>query len=296
MKTRVAIIGSGNIGCDLLAKVIASPRLSCAVFVGQRARSPGLAYAERLGVPTSPDGLEALLRDPDQCDMVFDATSALAHSQHAPILEAMGKTVLNLTPAARGLWCVPVINAASMSRGMNINMVTCGGQAAAPIAHALQQAGGGIEYIEVVSSISAKSAGPATRLNVNEYLGVTEAALRFFTQCDRAKAILNINPAEPPVTMQTTVFAKLRDADATRLASAVRAVVEEVRRYVPGYELIVQPRIDGGRWMAMVRVRGAGAYLPSYSGNLDIITSAAVRVAETISMKQQEEGYVDRLR
>jgi acetaldehyde dehydrogenase (acetylating) len=253
------------------------------MFVGHRERSPGIAYAQSLGAPTSADGIAALIRDPDRFDMVFDATSALAHTQHAPILEAMGKTILNLTPAACGRWCVPVINADLMSRGMNINMVTCGGQAAAPIAHALQRATNGIEYIEVVSSISAKSAGPATRLNVNEYLGVTEGAVKLFAKCDRAKAILNINPAEPPVTMQTTIFAKLRNADEAKISSAVHAVVEQVRRYVPGYELIVPPSIDGERWMTMVRVRGAGAYLPSYSGNLDIITSAAVQVAETIS-------------
>ena len=283
MTANVAIIGSGNIGCDLLAKVTRSRRLSCSLFVGQRGQSPGMAYARSLGAPTSADGIAALVHDPERFDVVFDATSALAHAQHAPVLEAMGKTILNLTPAARGHWCVPVINADEMSRGMNINMITCGGQAAAPIAHALQGATDGVEYIEVVSSISATSAGRATRLNVNEYLGVTERAVKQFARCDRAKAILNINPADPPVTMQTTVFAKLRGADRFAVCAAVRAVVEKVRRYVPGYELIIEPTIDGERWMTMVRVRGAGAYLPSYSGNLDIITSAAVQVAETIS-------------
>ncbi|RKP49309.1 acetaldehyde dehydrogenase (acetylating) [Trinickia fusca] len=298
MNNRVAIIGSGNIGCDLLTKVKRSRFLSCAIVAGQRPQSPGIAYAKSLGVRTSADGVSALLNDPDSFDMVFDATSALAHMQHARFFEEMGKTIIDLTPSARGKWCVPVINGGQMSRGMNINMVTCGGQAAAPIAHALATASNGVEYVEVVSSISATSAGPATRLNVNEYLSVTEAAIRGFAKCDRAKAILNINPAVPPVTMQTTVFAKLRNADEAKVSEAVHAVVEKVTKYVPGYELIVEPRIDGDRWMTMVRVQGAGAYLPSYAGNLDIITSAAVQVAETISNQQYTRGesHVDRLR
>jgi len=205
--------------------------------------------------------------------------------RHAPALERLNKTILNLTPAPRGEWCVPTINGDQMSAGMNINFITCGGQAAAPIAHALRLAANRIEYIEVVSSISAKSAGPATRQNVSEYLTMTRDAIKRFAGCPAGKAILNINPAEPPVTMQTTVFAKLADSDHKKIESAVHAAVARVRDYVPGYELIVEPTTHGDRWMAMVRVRGAGAYLPSYSGNLDIITSAAVRVAESISHK-----------
>jgi acetaldehyde dehydrogenase len=282
MKLRAVILGSGNIGCDLLAKVRKSPYLRCVMFVGKRAQSAGLKFAADCGVEVSDRGLEGLIREPDAFDLIFDATSAPAHMEHADLFEAWGKMVINLTPAPRGTWYVPAIGTERQRLGVSVNMITCGGQAAVPLAWAFRQACEEIQYVEAVSAISAASAGPATRSNVDEYLTVTQSALKHFAGARRAKAILNINPADPPVDMQTTVLALGRVPDMGRLLWAVQRVVEHVQTYVPGYELLIPPHTDGEKLMAAVRVTGAGDYLPRYAGNLDIITCAAVRAGEQL--------------
>ncbi|MFV1528453.1 MULTISPECIES: acetaldehyde dehydrogenase (acetylating) [unclassified Phaeobacter] len=283
MKLRTAIIGSGNIGCDVLCKVQRSALLECTLFAGRNAASPGLALARSRGIPVTDRGAEGLFAALDSFDLVFDATSSAAHQAHAPALQAAGKVLINLTPAPNGALCVPSLNGDALLAAGNINMITCGGQASIPIAQAMTAANPAIHYLEVVSSISAESAGPATRLNLNHYIETTEDALRQFTGCNRVKAILNINPAKPNVYMQTAIsaLAEQHDLEATR--SAITGAVARLRAAVPGYDVIVEPHVTGDRLFTMVRVTGAGDYLDPSAGNLDIITAAATRMAEAIA-------------
>jgi len=279
-KMRVAILGSGNIGTDLLVKVERSAVLRCALFIGRNLSSPGLAKASSLGVPISDRSIEAIIRDPDCCDLVFDATSARDHLQHWPVLKQLGKKVIDLTPARVGPMCVPAVNLAESLDEQNVNMVTCGGQASIPMAHAIGQCHEEVEYIEVVSSIASRSAGPATRVNIDEYIETTEKAIATFSGCRRAKAILILNPAQPCIDMQTTVFAKIARPNLDRLAVNVHAMVETIQAYMPGYRLVVPPTLENDRVVIMIRVTGLGDYLPKYAGNLDIINCAALITAE----------------
>ncbi len=279
-KLKVAILGSGNIGSDLLSKVLRSDLLECTLFIGRNLASRGIARAAAMGVPVSDGSVEAIENDPDVCDLVFDATSALSHIRHAEVLERLGKTVIDMTPSNLGRMCIPAVNLQECLEYPNVNMVTCGGQATIPIAHVIGAVHGEAEYIEVVSQIASRSAGPATRVNLDEYIETTERGIIAFSGCRRSKAILNLNPAQPPVDMQATVYARVDEPDLERLTAAVDEMVEKVGVYVPGYELIVPPTVENGRIAVMVRVRGRGDYLPSYAGNLDIINCAAVAVAE----------------
>lgn len=279
-KLRVAVLGSGNIGSDLLSKIMRSELLECTLFIGRNLASRGVARAAAMGVPVSDKSIDAIIQDPDVCDLVFDATSALSHLRHAPVLEGLGKLVIDMTPSNLGQMCVPAVNLEDGLRHHNVNMVTCGGQATVPIAHVIGQVHGVVPYIEVVSQIASRSAGPATRINLDEYVENTERAVREFSGCERSKAILNLNPAQPPVDMQSTIFAKLDNPDLDALRPAVDAMVEKIRTYVPGYHLIVPPTIENGRIVVMVKVLGLGDYLPAYAGNLDIINCAAIAVAE----------------
>lgn len=279
-KLRVAILGSGNIGTDLLVKTLRSPHLECALFIGRGLTSAGMSKANELGVKISDQGIKAIESDPDCCDLVFDATSALAHLKHWPVLRSLGKTVIDMTPSRVGEMCVPSLNLAEAAAHGNINMVTCGGQASVPIVHAIASAAKGIEYVEVVSHIASRSAGPATRVNIDEYIDTTEAAVKKFSGAPAAKVILTLNPAHPCVFMQTTVLVRLPAQDLEPIRAAVAAMVARVQAYVPGYELLVGPVLEDGRLMVTVRVSGLGDYLPKYAGNLDIINCAAIAAAE----------------
>lgn len=289
-KLRVAILGTGNLGTDLLIKCLRSETLSCVMFAGRNARSTGIARARSLGIRTSSGGIQEIVSDPDCCDIVFDATSAADHRIHAPILRRLGMTSIDMTPSQLGIRCIPAINLRSCLARDDINMITCGGQSAIPIVHALMGARPEIRYVEVVSSISSRSAGPGTRSNIDEYIENTEAALREIAGCPAAKVILNLNPAIPCVDMQTTVLARLEEGDASDLRGPIERVVKRIRRYVPGYELVVPPTIEDGRLMIMVRVRGSGDHLPAYAGNLDIINCAGLAVAEEIARTRREEA------
>lgn len=279
-KFRIAILGSGNIGTDLLIKAQRSQYLQCVAFVGRSRNSPGLAKAMSLGVPFSDKSVQYIVDHAAEIDLVFDATSARDHVVHAPILKGLGLRVIDLTPAKLGPMSVPAVNIQECLGEMNINMVTCGGQASIPIAHAIGQTQKDVEYIEVVSSVASKSAGPATRLNLDEYIATTEQGLMRFSGAPRAKAILNLNPAVPCINMQTTVFAKVANPDIETLRVAVAGVVDKIRAYVPGYQIVVEPIFEHGRIVVMVKVRGLGDYLPEYAGNLDIINCAAIAMAE----------------
>lgn len=279
-KLKVAVIGSGNIGTDLLIKILRSPLLECKAFIGRNLSSPGMIKALSLGVPVSAEGINYFVKNPDSCELVFDATSAKSHLEHAPILKSLNKRVIDMTPAKIGLMSVPSVNLADCLTEFNVNMVTCGGQASIPVAYAIGQTQTDVEYVEVISSIASRSAGPATRQNLDEYIKTTEDGIRDFSGAVRAKAILNLNPAEPCVDMQTTIFAKAGQPDVAKLSVALGEVVDKVRKYVPGYEIILGPIIENGRIVVMVRVRGLGDYLPAYAGNLDIINCAAIAMAE----------------
>lgn len=293
---KIAIIGSGNIGTDLLIKAMRSPHLTCTLFAGRNFNSAGMKRASQLGVPISDRGIEAIVENPDICDLVFDATSAMAHIEHWAALEKLGKTVIDMTPAKLGEFCIPAINAqACLDTGSrNINMVTCGGQSSIPIAHAIGSVHKNVEYMEVASSIASRSAGPATRANLDEYIETTEDALQRFSGAARAKAILILNPANPPIDMQTTIYAKIPDPDLPAIRAAVDAMVAQLKTYVPGYQLIVPPTLEGGRVVTTIKVLGNGDYLPQYAGNLDIINCAAIAMAERLATaddaKERQHG------
>ena len=289
-KLKIAIIGTGNIGTDLMVKVMRSAHMTCTLFAGRNFNSAGMKRANALGVTISDRGIEAIINDPAICDVVFDCTSAHAHTGHWAILNQLGKTVIDMTPAKLGELCVPAINATQClaTGARNINMITCGGQSSIPIAYAISQVHGDIDYIEVASSIASRSAGPATRHNLDEYIETTQDALQKFSGARRAKAILILNPANPPIDMQTTIYAKIADPDLGAIQASVAAMVEKLKQYVPGYQLIVPPTIEGGKVITTVKVLGAGDYLPQYAGNLDIINCAAIAMAERIA--QQPSG------
>jgi acetaldehyde dehydrogenase (acetylating) len=284
-KLKIAIIGTGNIGTDLMVKVLRSKHLTCTLFAGRNFNSAGMKRANTLGVTISDRGIEAIVNDPAICDVVFDCTSAHAHTEHWAILDRLGKTVIDMTPAKLGELCVPAINASEClaTGARNINMITCGGQSSIPIAYAIAQVQPDIDYVEVASSIASRSAGPATRHNLDEYIETTQEALQTFSGARHAKAILILNPANPPIDMQTTIYAKIANPDMAAIQASVAAMVEKLKQYVPGYQLIVAPTLEGGKVMTTIKVLGAGDYLPQYAGNLDIINCAAIAMAERIA-------------
>ena len=285
-KLRVAILGSGNIGTDLLIKVQRSNYLECVLFIGRNLASPGMAKAIALGVKVSDESIGAILKNPDIVDLVFDATSAKDAKVHWGILDKLGKIVIDLTPAKLGLLCIPAVNLEEVLKYRNVNMITCGGQASIPLVYIISNTQRNVEYIEVVSSIASKSAGPATRLNLDEYIDTTENGIKKFSGVSRPKAILNLNPANPCIDMQTTIFAQLENPDMDILISAVDTMVNKIQKYVPGYSLLVPPIYENGRIAIMVKVQGLGDYLPKYAGNLDIINCAAIAVAEQYSLNK----------
>jgi len=277
---RVAVLGSGNIGTDLLVKIQRSKYLQCVAFIGRSINSQGMNKAISLGINCSDKSISYIEEHSDEIDLVFDATSAKDHQAHAPILLKHGIRTIDLTPAKVGKMSVPAVNLEECLDEMNINMVTCGGQASIPIANAIGKTQRNIEYMEVVSSIASKSAGPATRMNLDEYISTTEEGLKNFSGAKKTKAILNLNPAIPCINMQTTIFAKTKEADINALNDVIFPLVKKIKKYVPGYELLVEPLFENGRIVTMVKVEGLGDYLPEYAGNLDIINCAAIAMAE----------------
>ena len=279
-KLKVAILGSGNIGTDLLIKIQRSAYLECVLFIGRNLSSPGMAKAISLGVKVSDESINAIVKNPDCCDLVFDATSAKDAKAHWDILEKLGKLVVDLTPAKLGGLCIPAVNLEDSMLERNVNMITCGGQASIPIAYLIGKTHQDIEYIEVISSIASKSAGPATRLNLDEYVETTELGVKLFSGAKKTKAILNLNPAEPCIDMQTTIFAKVENPNIEALKIEVDKMIASIKKYVPGYQLLVPPIYENGKIVVMIKVQGLGDYLPKYAGNLDIINCAAIAVAE----------------
>jgi acetaldehyde dehydrogenase len=288
-KIKVAILGSGNIGTDLLVKTMRSPFIECSLFIGRHLNSPGMNKANSMGIKTSDLSIEAIERDPDSCELVFDATSALDHKKHWPILKKLQKTVIDMTPSGIGEMCIPALNVEHCLKYDNVNMVTCGGQASIPLAQVIGSTQEDARYIEVVSSIASRSAGPATRINLDEYVETTERGIKKFSGCHDAKAILILNPAQPSIDMQTTIFAKVGRPDLDRLKAEVHRMVAKIQEYVPGYKLLISPILEANRIVIMVKVQGLGDYLPKYAGNMDIINCAAIVMAERYARRRMSE-------
>ena len=301
-RRRAAIIGSGNIGTDLLMKLRRSNVLDVAAMAGIDSGSDGLARAAALDVAVTADGVDGLLRLDafDDVEVVFDATSAGAHHVNDAALTESGRRIVDLTPAAIGPFVVPAVNMVRLAGQRNLNMVTCGGQATIPVVAALAGVTD-VHYAEIVASISSRSAGPGTRANIDEFTDTTARAIEIVGGATRGKAIIVLNPAEPPMLMRDTVAALVSTTDEDAIDSAVTAMVAEVARYVPGYRLAQRVRVDpvpandsrrrlagaAGRGdlqqvTVFLEVEGAADYLPAYAGNLDIMTAAAVQVAEQL--------------
>ena len=307
-KTKVAIIGSGNIGTDLMIKVMRlSDVLEMGAMVGIDPGSDGLARAKRMGVATTHEGIEGLANLPEWQDIeiVFDATSASAHQRHSETVLAAGKRMVDLTPAAIGPYVVPPVNGEACLDARNVNMVTCGGQATIPIVHAVNRVAK-VHYGEIVASIASKSAGPGTRANIDEFTETTSQAIMDVGGASRGKAIIILNPAEPPLIMRDTVYCLCEEAAQAAIEKSIEDMVAEVQNYVPGYRLkqAVQfehigsnrplriPEMDGEftglKVSVFLEVEGAAHYLPAYAGNLDIMTSAALKTAEKIALRMHQ--------
>ena len=308
MSHKVAIIGSGNIGTDLMIKVLRqSKSLEMGALVGVDPSSEGLALAKRMGVPATDQGIDGLLRmkDLDEIRVVFDATSAKAHLKNAEALEGRGKRLIDLTPAAIGPYVVPVVNLGAHASAPNVNMVSCGGQATIPIVAAVNRVSA-VHYAEIVSSIASKSAGPGTRANIDEFTQTTARAIETVGGAAKGKAIIVLNPAKPPLIMRNTVFCFTDAADRDAIGRSVKRMVEDVQGYVPGYRLKQEVQFesfsmrrnpgrtnesrDGLKTSVFLEIEGAGHYLPPYAGNLDIMTSAALKTAERLMEITQGSG------
>ncbi len=312
-RIKAAVIGSGNIGTDLMIKIMRlSEHLEMAALVGIDPDSDGLARAARLKVPTTADGVQGLIDLPgfDEIDIVFDATSAKAHLANAAALAPHGKRLIDLTPAAIGPFVVPPVNLEEHLDAENVNMVTCGGQATIPIVAAVSRVTE-VGYAEIVASIASKSAGPGTRANIDEFTETTSHAIEAVGGAGRGKAIIILNPAEPPLIMRDTVFCLIGDADQDAIRESVDTMVAEVAQYVPGYRLKqkvqfapigddepVHTLLPQGaprpttKVSVFLEVEGAAHYLPAYAGNLDIMTSAALRVGERLAQRAAERVEV----
>ena len=278
-KLSVAILGSGNIGTDLMYKLQRSTLLELKMVAGIDPASEGLALARKLGFETCSDGIEGILRN-GKIQMVFDATSAKAHLAHAPRLKAAGIFAIDLTPAAVGPGVIPVVNLEQYSAESNVNLVSCGAQATVPIVAAINKISP-VRYAETVSTIASLSAGPGTRRNIDEFTRTTARSVREIGGAKQSKSIIVLNPADPPIIMRNTVYAVVDlPVDEKLIRDSVMAVADKIKSYVPGYTVTVEPFLDGDHITTCIEVTGAGDYLAPYAGNLDIITAAAVNVAE----------------
>ncbi len=306
MKTKVAILGSGNIGTDLMIKVLRTSRvLEMGALVGIDPASDGLARARRMGVPALAGGIEDLvgMTGFDDIGIIFDATSAKAHGRHSHVARHHSKQMVDLTPAAAGPYVVPVVNIGAHFDSPDVSMVSCGGQATIPMVAAVSRVAT-VHYAEIVASIASKSAGPGTRANIDEFTETTARAIEIVGGASKGKAIIVLNPAEPPVIMRNTIFCLSEEADTAAIARSIDRMVQEVRAYVPGYRLKQEVQFDrigadnamilpgigaftGIKTSVFLEIEGAAHYLPAYAGNLDIMTSAALSTGERLAQQRR---------
>ena len=287
MKIKVGIIGTGNIGTDLMVKILKQDDLELVVFVGRRADSDGIAKAKTRGVTTSTEGIDFFRgMNTNFCQVVFDCTNATSAKENYTVLQSAKIKIIDMTPAKLGRMCIPIINPEAIVENDNVNMITCGGQASIPLLHQMANLSRTpIEYIELVSQISSKSAGMATRWNIDQYIETTEAAICQFTGCRACKVILNLNPAEPEVHMQNTMFIKMEELPFDSILESLMAKIKQIKSYVPSYDMTMIPLInDEGVIIFSIKAEGAGDYLPAYAGNLDIINCAAIKVLEGLKV------------
>ena len=280
---KAGILGTGNIGTDLLLKILRTDFLTPVIFSGRRMDSDGMRVAKAHDVPITDKGIDYFIENPNVCDVVFDCTNAIDALEHAKVFESQGIKVIDLTPAKVGELCVPSINGDVITSQNNVNMITCGGQASLPLLHLISQNCESLEYVEVVSQIASKSAGMATRINVDNYIQTTESAIKKFTSTDKCKVILNLNPAEPCVDMQTTMFIKFTNINFENLIEQIYNKIKELKTYIPFYELTIPPVINDDVLVLSIKVKGVGDYLPEYAGNLDIINCAAIEITKRLT-------------
>lgn len=286
-KIKTAIIGPGNIGLDLMFKIMnRGKNIELDTLASIRETSKGLAVAREHGFKTSGNGIEDILKNED-IKIVFDCTSAKAHKEYAPLLKKHNKISIDLTPAALGPYVVPAVNMQENYDAQDINLITCGGQATIPIVYAVNSVAP-VEYAEIVATISSNSAGPGTRQSIDEFTQTTANGVVKVGGAKKGKAIIILNPAVPPIMMRNTIYCRVDNPDETAIVKSVENMVEKIKEYVPGYRLKLSPIIDGHKVTTMVEVEGEGNYLPKYSGNLDIINAAAVAIAERIAGKMLE--------
>jgi acetaldehyde dehydrogenase (acetylating) len=286
MKLKAGIIGSGNIGTDLMYKIERSQYLEMSVMIGIDPDSDGLKRAKNRGYTVVDNGIEGFLKIPEQADILFDATTARAHHKHHEVLTKLKKKIVDLTPAAIGPFVVPPVNLKEELDAPNVNMVTCGGQATIPIVHAIHRVVP-LEYAEIVATVASKSAGPGTRANIDEFTRTTARAIEKIGGAKKGKAIIILNPAEPPIIMRDTIHALVEESGKEEeIIQSIKRIVNEVQTYVPGYRLRNEPIFDGKKVTVFIEVEGAGDYFPPYSGNLDIMTASAVKVGEELAKKQ----------
>jgi acetaldehyde dehydrogenase (acetylating) len=279
---RAGIIGTGNIGTDLLLKILKTNFITPVIFAGRRMDSEGIKIAQSKGIKVTDKGIQYFIDNPNCCDVVYDCTSAADAKEHAQIFSNQGIKVIDLTPAKVGPLCVPSINSKVILDSGNVNMITCGGQASMPMLNLISKYCDKLDYIEIVSQIASKSAGMATRINIDSYIHTTEMAIKQFTKCDNCKVILNLNPAEPCVDMQTTMFLKFQNIDFEDLVEEIYKKIKELKTYIPHYELVLPPVINDDILVLSIKVKGTGDYLPEYAGNLDIINCAAIEVTKNL--------------
>lgn len=280
---RAGIIGTGNIGTDLLLKILKTDVITPVIFAGRRMESDGIRIALEKEIPVTDKGIQYFIDNPNCCDVVYDCTSAEDAKRHALIFAEQGIKVVDLTPAKVGPLCVPSINPEMILTNDNVNMITCGGQASMPMLNLISKYCDKLDYIEVVSQIASKSAGMATRINIDSYIHTTEMAIRQFTKCNNCKVILNLNPAEPCVDMQTTMFLKFKNVNFEALVEDIYLKIKELKTYIPYYELVIPPTITDDVLVLSIKVKGSGDYLPEYAGNLDIINCAAIEVTKKLA-------------
>ena len=276
---KVAILGSGNIGCDLLIKCLKEPKIKIVSMAGRHSNSKGLLFAKSIGVKITDRSIEGIIFDNEKPDIIIDATSALHHNKNYKLSKENGIKIIDMTPSRLGISCCPIVNLNQCLDSDNINMISCGGQAALPICYAIKSTNNNLNYIEAVSTISSASAGPATRKNISQYIESTEKAISEMLNINEVKIILNITPALPPIEMKTSILMKTKEIEnIDETWNKIKEISEKTRKYIKGYKNSLSLKNIGDKSICQIKVNGSGDYLPKYAGNLDIINCAAIEV------------------